>query len=240
MIKIAICDDDNYHLKNTANMILDIAKKNNIVVDIKTFDSSKSLMNLLYDNFDLFDIFFLDIVMDYINGIDLGKFIRKNNNLCEIILTTTSKEYMLDGYDINASNYLLKPLSEDKLERQFLKSAYIINKNSDNSIVIKSGANFKKIPLSNIIFFESKLRKVLITTLTESNINFYEKLEFINEKVSSKNFVRCHKSYIVNLHHIKEIEGNSVITTNDMVIPISRSYLKSTKESFMNYFMQNI
>lgn len=240
MIKIAICDDDKYQLEQTYNLILDISRKNNILIDIHTFNSSKNLMTFLYDDFSFFEIFFLDIIMDDINGIELGRFIRKNNESCEIILTTTSSDYMLDGYSIDASNYLLKPLSYDSVENQFLKSINNINKNSENFIVIKSGASLKKVNLSDIIFFESKLRKIVLYTLSGEVIEFYDKLDSIYEQIINKGFTRSHKSYVVNLKYIKEIEGNSITMSNESIIPISRAFLKSTKDSFLDFFMNSI
>lgn len=240
MLKIAICDDDKYQLEQTYNLILDLSRKNNILIDIHKFNSSKNLMTFLYDDFNFFDIFFLDIIMDDINGIELGRFIRKNNESCEIILVTTSSDYILDGYSIDAANYLLKPLSPFDLENQFLKSINSINKNLENFIVIKSGASLKKINLSDIIFFESKLRKIVVYTLLDGNIEFYDKLDSIYDKIKNKGFTRSHKSYIVNLRYIKEIEGNSITMCNESTIPISRAFLKSTKDSFLDFFMNNI
>lgn len=236
MIKIAICDDEVYQLDTTFNLLSTILNEESIDIDMLKFTSSLELLNFLHDNESYFDIVFLDIVMDGINGIDLAKFIRKSDSFVNIIFTTTSKDYLLDGYDVNATSYLLKPIIYKKIKDVILNCIDNITEKTNNFFCVKINKNIYKLNLKDIIYFESSLRKIIIHRENNDNFVFHNKLDKVETEFDITNFVRCHKSYLVNLNYVKEIKNSNLITKNNSKIPISRTYLNSTKESFLDYF----
>lgn len=236
MIKIAICDDENYYLNLLENMVKAILKKFKVKANIFKFSSSAEFLEFQKNSFLAFDLILLDILMDGLNGIDLAKKIRQLDSETKILFISTSKDYILDGYDVHAYNYLLKPISSFKLENIFLEFINNFNKSKNNFFTVRNKQSILKINLDDIIFFESKLRKINILSSNALDISFYDKLDNIEKNLPSKNFVRCHKSYLVNLNYIKKIENSKIITLNNIIIPISRSYLKNTKDIFFEYF----
>lgn len=236
MIKIAICDDEKYHLNLLENMLKNILNKNNLEANIFKFSSSYEFLEFQKNSFIAFDLILLDILMDGLNGLDLAKEIRNLDLEVKILFISTSKDYILDGYDVHAYNYLLKPVSYFKLEYVILDFIDNFNNLKNNLFTVKNKQSIFRINLDNIIFFESKLRKINIVFSNYSEISFYDKLDNIEDALISKNFIRCHKSYLVNLNYIKKIENSKIITLNNNIIPISRSYLKKTKDIFFEYF----
>ncbi|HHD2754516.1 TPA: LytR/AlgR family response regulator transcription factor, partial [Clostridium perfringens] len=128
------------------------------------------------------------------------------------------------------------PVSYFKLEYVILDFIDSFNNSQNNFFTVKNKQSIFRINLDNIIFFESKLRKINIVCSNYSEISFYDKLDNIEDALISKNFIRCHKSYLVNLNYIKKIENSKIITLNNNIIPISRSYLRKTKDLFFEYF----
>ncbi|WP_194191281.1 LytR/AlgR family response regulator transcription factor [Clostridium chrysemydis] len=240
MIKIAICDDDLHQLKETYDIVHNIVNDLNIKSLISSYSSSYELLDIITNKEEIFDIIFLDIIMGSLNGIELAKAIRKFDKDVKIIFTTNSKDYLLDGYEVNPSNYLLKPLSLIKVKKELLKCINDINKKKEDYIVIKSGSIISKFNIYDIIYFESKLRQIILTKANGETFSFYDKLNEIEEILSTKSFVRCHKSYLVNMHYIDSIDGTNIITNSNLEIPISRFYLKSTKDSFLDYFSKKV
>lgn len=236
MIKIAICDDEKYYLNLLENMVKAILEKFKVKAHIFKFSSSSEFLEFQKNSFLAFDLILLDILMDGLNGIDLAKKIRQLDSETKILFISTSKDYILDGYDVHAYNYLLKPISYFKLENILLEFIHSFNNSKDNFFTVRNKQSILKINLDNIIFFESKLRKINILSSNALDISFYDKLDNIEKNLPSKSFVRCHKSYLVNLNYIKKIENSKIITLNNVIIPISRSYLKNTKDIFFEYF----
>ena len=121
MIEIAVCDDDKFTVDYIVNTLTHISKKNNLYINIHTFTSGMEFISN-YNPSKSYDIIFLDILLDSLNGIDIAKHIRENNDITKIIFISSSSEYILDGYDVEASNYLIKPLDYEKLNKVFIKA----------------------------------------------------------------------------------------------------------------------
>lgn len=207
MIKIAICDDEKYDLNLLENMLKNILNKNNLEANIFKFSSSYEFLEFQKNSFIAFDLILLDILMDGLNGLDLAKEIRNLDLEVKILFISTSKDYILDGYDVHAYNYILKPVSYFKLEYVILDFIDSFNNSQNNFFTVKNKQSIFRINLDNI-----------------------------EDALISKNFIRCHKSYLVNLNYIKKIENSKIITLNNNIIPISRSYLRKTKDLFFEYF----
>lgn len=239
MINIAICEDNENYLKHIYQMISSICKTHNIDITLTTFDSGEKIIDFLETHPD-FDLLFLDIIMGNINGIEVAQYIRKKNSDQPIIFTTSNSEYALEGYDVQAFGYLLKPYDAIKLEQLILKATKQIMNLKSNIFVCKSGQNIHTLQLKDIIYFESERRKITIYLSNQTQLDFYGKLDDINVTLSDKQFIRCHKSFLINPYYIKSIESYSVIMTTDEKLPISRKYLQLVKDKFLNYLQSLI
>lgn len=185
--------------------------------------------DLLNDNPKDIDIYFLDIEMKNINGMDLARKIRKKNRISEIIFTTALSDYIQDGYEVRAYRYLIKPIEFSELRKHVLSCLQDINNKHDNYIIVKNKDTVYKIQIENITYIEVMDKDVSIYTTD----NCYEvknslsKLEKELAKYSCK-FYRCHKSYLVNMKHIHYIKKNNAFIRNTE-IPISRTKIKDFK-----------
>lgn len=187
------------------------------------------------------DAIFVDIEMPGINGLD---FVRNMNRKPLIVFTTAHSEYALEGFKVDATDYLLKPIdyqdflhSAEKVYRQFLLiQGNITGKGNENIIFVRS--EYKTIPvvIEDIIFIESCSEYVRIFSQGKKPVMTLGSLKSYQEKLPSDLFMRVHRSYIVNLSSIKSIERKQIILTNDKSIPIGKLY----ETDLRKYIRRNI
>lgn len=229
MLKIAICDDETYHRQTIIHMINKILTLKNEEYKIFEFISGEQLISSPCD----FHIYFLDIKMDKLTGIEAAKNIRLIDEKAVIIFITALKEYVFDAFDVRAFHYILKPVNEDKLE-EVLSSALIKFKKKNKFIIAKTINQSTKIFLNDIMYIESERRKIKVHT-TYDIIEYYHKLSDIEEVLSGYNFFRCHKSYIVNLKYVQSYDNTSITLKSSEKIFISKYRLANFAKTFMYY-----
>lgn len=240
-MKITICDDTLSDLKNTENIINKYAKINNIKIDIEKHDHPTSLINQITFKPEEYRVFFLDIVMQK-NGIDVAKEIRKHCKDAIIVFTTSSKEFAIDAFDVNAYHYLLKPLDKKKV----FECIDNINKNllasTQNVFQIKTNdKNIVTIDVRDISFIESLNRRISIHLKNEEVIlstslraKFLESIPFDYENCG---FINCHASYIVNMNDVKAITDKTFTMKNGEIIPISKNLFSYVKKTYIQYLV---
>ncbi|WP_243472263.1 LytR/AlgR family response regulator transcription factor [Winogradskyella sp. MH6] len=185
------------------------------------------------------DLIFLDINMPEISGIAFAKSINKN---IKIIFTTAYRDYAVEGFDLQAVDYLLKPIPFERLlkavNRYFEVNAKHLKNESnqldDNDFIfVRSDRRMLKITFKDILYIES-LSDYIKIHLTETCIVTRETISAIEAKLPQKDFLRIHRSYIVSLAKIQSFT-NEEITVNRKALPISRSYKKDVLNHLENF-----
>lgn len=202
------------------------------------------------------DIMFLDIQMPQINGIDVAKKLMQENHKPIIIFVTAYDQFAIEAFDVNAVDYLLKPISEEKLEKRLknikIKSKkeasidynkigeIIANLKADTKprvTVISLNHNNKLIPINiEDILYATIEDKCTIITTKKGRFESSSTLNKLLKRLDSPIFFRSHKSYIVNLNAIESVEPwfnstyNINLNSDKKVIPVSRSFAKEFKE----------
>jgi two-component system LytT family response regulator len=182
------------------------------------------------------DLIFLDINMPEISGLQFAKTIDKNTKL---IFTTAYREYAIDGFDLQAVDYLLKPISLERLIKainKFLGESIPLEHVSDKEIqaensdfmFVRSDRKMIKIDFEDILYIESLSDYLKIHT-SEKTITTRETISNIETKLPPKNFLRCHRSFIVSIQKIDSFT-NEYIEVNKTAISISRSYRSAVLE----------
>jgi DNA-binding LytR/AlgR family response regulator len=187
-------------------------------------------LNILHQ--EKIDILFLDIKMPSLSGLDMLKTLQ---NPPKVILTSAFSEYGVESYEYSIIDYLLKPIAFER----FLKSVnkILIPKSEELStggldkkaeieptfIFLKADKKIHKYYFADILFIEGSGNYVKIYTQNEKSLMVLDKLTELQEKLPAKQFIRVHKSFIINISHIHKIEGN-MINLKDKVIPISATF----------------
>lgn len=237
MFKIVICDDDYIFCNELEEMINDILSPLSIKHEIEIFYNGISLYNFLKNNY--YDLIFMDIELEDVNGIDTCKWLRKDHNPTNIVFISANEKYALDLFKVQPLDFLVKPITPTILF-PVLKTAYeeTIN-NKKNIFTYKIKNETFKIPAAEILYFESMNRQVVIHKTDNTNITIYGILSNIEEKINKYNFLHIHKSYLVNYKHICKIESHQITLFNGTVLPISQNKRKSIRELVLRLELEN-
>jgi len=196
---------------------------------LEIFNSGEELLeNYLKDT----DILLLDIQMGIINGMDTARKIRTLDEDVEIIFITSLIEYALEGYEVRAYRYLIKPVKYDDLKEYIInciKEVDIKNK----YIMVKEQGSRIKIDINEITYIEVQKENLTIHTLNQI-YKIKGTISNIEKEINCSRFCRCHKSFLVNLEHVKSIKQYASILENSEEVPVSRYRFKETKDKFFD------
>ena len=234
MISIAICDDSINMVNSLDESIKEYASNTN--KEIRTFLFTDGIE--LLENFSSkFDIIFLDIKMPQMNGIEVAKKIREKDADVIIIFLTSLVQYALDGYKVNAANYLVKPITKKRLGSELERWIRKTEQNDEPYICFHNDNGNYKVLLKNVSYIETYNRNLLIHT-GQQNIVCYWKMKDMENKVVPYGFARNHSSYIVNLFYVENIEKNDVKLSSGERLPISKTKKKEFMEKLAEYWGQ--
>jgi len=199
-----------------------------------TFSNAIQAMDFLKT--EEIDLIFLDIHLPKISGID---FLKSLSNPPSIILTTAFSEYALESYEFKVVDYLLKPFSFQRFVKaiskmQTKKIGQVSEKleNSKKEIFIKSGYEHIKVIIDNIFYIKSDADYTEIFLADKKHLSS-EPLRYWLENLDNNQFMRIHKSYIINTFKIEKVASNQVFLNEKMIIPIGRAFKESFAERFL-------
>ena len=235
-MKIAICEDENIFSTQLVGYINEWAEKNSVFVEIFTYINAEKFLYEWAENED-YDIIFLDIKMNKMSGMDLAKVIRKTNNDIPIVFTTSMKEHVLAGYTVSAMQYLLKPVKKEAcfdclnkvLQSNKNKKYYLLN---DKEKTIK-------IPAAEIIYIKMYSHTATMVT-TAKEYEFRKTISQILEELDDKLFIKCQKSYIINIRHVESFSKTYVSMSNGDEIPLNKDIASEINDMFVKYNMNKI
>lgn len=229
-MRIAICEDNELHREMFACMLDRYAAETSIELTLTQYING---VNFLYDIEEgaYFDIVFLDIYMDDILGIDIARKIRAGGYRGSIIFLTASPDFALEGYNVDADSYLLKPLSYSKLKTVL---DGITHEATPSSYQVCQRSSVINLAFHEILYIESQNSKCMIHTVFGKTYTAYKTLNTIEKELNSSNFYRCHQSFLVNLYHVRQIDKQFILWNGESV-PIRQRGIKSAREAFVAY-----
>ncbi|MDX5718219.1 LytTR family DNA-binding domain-containing protein [Clostridioides difficile] len=225
MYRIVICEDDITQIAFLRECILKSLEGISSQIELFEFNSGEELLET---NLEGIDIFFLDIKMLQLTGMDVAKIIRETNDTSEIIFITSIVDYIQEGYKVRAYRYLLKPIDFGDLNESILSCISDIIKKRENFMLIENKGIINKILINSIMYIE--VRKKVLTIHTK-NDTYYTKnsMDKIELELEKYNFFRCHKSYLINLEYIQFICKKTVVI-NDEDVPVSKYRMANLKK----------
>ncbi|RDY22836.1 DNA-binding response regulator [Romboutsia maritimum] len=229
MLKVVICEDD-FVFRDTLNEYLEvILKEITNQFEIITFNCGEDLVENYPEDVD---IFFLDIEMNKLTGMDVARKIREVDDNSEIIFTTGVINYVQDGYEVRAYRYLLKPIQFELLKEHVNSCIKDIIKRNENNIVIQNKGCIYKLRIDEITFVEVINKDIIIHTINQS-YNTKTNMKIIEKELIKYNFYRCHNSFLVNMKYVEYIK-QSTILVNSVEIPVSRYRIKKFKTKLLS------
>lgn len=217
MLSIAVCDDEIIECCNMEKRIKKIIEEMKIPCIIRQFRSGGELLQAL----ESFDIVFLDIMMPEMDGMKTAQLFRKKVSDKILIFVSSSREYVFEAYDVEAFQYLLKPVEDRKLKSVLQKAVLKTERRSQEFIIVSSQRQKKKLFLDDIYYFEIKGR-IVDAHGPEGIFTYYEQMGELENKLQDKGFFRCHKSYLVNLKYVDGYNRQEAVLENGERIVIAK------------------
>ena len=236
-MKIAVCEDEAVQVNLLNNKIKKWANDYDIEVTINNFTTAESFL-FEWEDYDKYDIIFLDIKLGKISGVELSNIIREKNKNVDIVFVTGFFKYALHGYKVGALQYLMKPIKISDLYFCLNKTQErISNKNDKYMMILETPKKYIKLNCNEIHYCIMFSPYIDIHTSSEK-ITVRKKISELEREIPSKYFIRCHRSYIVNLKYVKSITKDSVVLESGIRIPISRGRYKDINDTFINYICE--
>jgi len=240
MLNFVLCDD-NVHILNKFSKMLDLIFVKN-ELDAKIVLSTPDPIEVLeYTKSNPVDVLILDInFKSNISGIDIANKIRLSNKNAYIIFATGHLEYLILAYKCKTFDYLPKPISMENLETTILRLFNDIQSTSSKKSFIKINNKDTLVNADSIYYIEKSKNKIIFRT-TDSEYCVSSSFNKLMETLPS-NFVRCHKSFIVNIQNISAIRDNTIHfdKTDNLTCSIGQVYKKKFLEVFNNEFNTDI
>ncbi len=234
MIRIAICDDEKHMSDHIRAMASDFFRKKNREICFLTFSSGEELLS--YDG--QIDILFLDIQMKGMDGIETARKLRAFKFRGFLIFITVLKEMVFQSFEVQAYDYLVKPVEEKQFEKTMERLYTSMQNASEDSLLVQKGYEGRIIREEEIVFCEIIDRKIYLNLASGEVVDYYERIENLETKLGS-HFFRCHRSYLINLKHLKGYKNGTACMDNGKEVPVSRLRSKEFSSVVLQY-MKNM
>lgn len=233
MIGIAVCEDDNNDLALLREALNEM--KLLCAFNVSEYSSAEELIWDIETEHKHFDIFFLDIYLNGINGVEAARRIRAEYENALLIFVSASEEFYREAFDVYAFHYLIKPVNKKSFAEIFKKAVNAVDRNKNEFLKITYRGKSNTLKYSDITYISSMNHSLKYHMSDGKEYTSYGKLDELASQIKSDLFVRCHKSFIVNLTHISEMTAEGFKTEDNLFIPISRTYSASSKESYRKH-----
>ena len=233
MIRVAIVEDDPKVADEMSSFFRRYATETDIEFQISKFSNA---VNFLSDYQVGFDIICMDIEMPHMNGMEAARKLREIDSQVVLIFVTNLAQYAIDGYEVDAMSYILKPTKYSTCRFMIKKAVERCRKKENCKIEITKNGTLFCLPVSAVYYVEISDHSILYHT-NQGNYKGYGTMKKVEDAVPPGQFFRCNSCYLVNLEHVKKIEGNNV-WVGDEVIQVSRPRKKGFLEALHEYYCQ--
>lgn len=228
MLQIAVCEDDKA-MGSYLKQLIEKRPAGREEYKVDVFEAGRDLLECGRN----YDIFFLDIDLKDMSGIDMARKLREVSGAV-IIFVTALKEYVFDAFDVQAFQYLLKPVNEEKFFRVLDGAvAECLAGRGEEPLVIRIKGTYRSIPRENIVYAENDARKVVLH-LRDEQISYYAKMSELEEILGGA-FFRCHRGYLVNLNEIKSYDTGSIWLKNGESILMAKQKYSAFVSAYMEF-----
>jgi len=222
-LKIAICDDSSIDVCSLVSM-MEGAHVHRI------FSTAEELLSELEDANARFELYLLDIFMEGMNGIELGKRIRELDDGALICYVSSSPDYYAEAFSIYAFQYLIKPVTEEAFQELLRRASEQLARDRKQSVRLSSKGRTISIPYGRVLYIASMGHELSIHLKDGSVEKVRGRLDELADVLDGAVFARCHQSFLVNLYNVTALETNSFFCGTEE-IPISKRYV-AVKERY--------
>ena len=230
MVCVAVCDDEKYVLDKIKDIVITFFGEKNIEVSVLQFSSGEELLQCSRN----IDVLFLDIQMKGIDGMKTARKLRQQDYKGYLIFITVLKEMVFQSFEVQPYDYLVKPIEECKLKKTMERLCSSMNNSNGENLLVQRGNESNIISFHDIVYCEIINRKIYLHLKSGEVIDYYDKIENLEKKLSGR-FFRCHRSYLINLSYLKNYKNEMAYLVNGKEIPVSRLRGKEFSNVILQY-----
>lgn len=231
-MKIVICDDDNYFIQQLVEYVRKCEEETHIEAVVYAFQDVEGMLGFLKENTEI-DLIFLDVVFSSSEGMQAAREIRRVNQKIKIVFVSSYVEFAIQGYEVDAAAYLLKPVTYEVFKEKMLTISEKLKSESCAFFCDSTDKGTVFLDVNEIVYIETYGRNVKIHTKKETYIGRCKMKEY-EKMLREADFYRCHAAYIVNLTFIKRIDKLTLVLKDGTELAIS----KARKRQFMTQFIK--
>ncbi len=230
-MKIYIVEDDAHAEETLEKMILRVLKEIGTTAEIRYYTNG---IVFLQEYAGDGDVVFLDCEMPMMNGMEVARRLRDKDGHVMIIFVTNLVQYAVEGYEVGAFDYILKPLSYPAFSRKFRRALQKIESGKDAFISFRSGRSVVKAVVTDVYYVEVNGHNVTVHT-AGGDIPSRSPLSELEPSLAEFGIVRCASCFMVNLLHVKQVKADKVFLTDGTEIALTRSYKKEFMQKLAAY-----
>ncbi len=239
MLSIAICDDMPGELQSLVSLTNQYIIANSLTAQVTEFSHPDKLLKTIVA--ESFHLYILDIVMPMVNGLELGKEIRRLDREAQIIYATTEPQFALQAYAASPINYLLKPIEKQKLFDTLTLAISKADLAEDQTFTVKTTDSLRVIKLSDIACCEYQSHAVIFSLINSEEVvsrtireNFSE---YCVPILKDRHFLQCHTSFVVNMRRVERFAKDSFTLCGGKIVPIAAKQYPAVRDAYMDYLM---
>lgn len=235
-IRIAVCDDEKCMLEKMEKMVKDFCRKKKIDMSVVQYSSGEELL----ESSKGMDLLFLDIGMQGMDGIETARRLRAYGYKGFLVFITILREMVFQSFEVQPFDYLVKPVREENfdktMERIFLAMQDRPEPEKEH-LLVRKGCESNIIPFHDIVCCEIIDRKMYLYLESGEVIEYYDRIENLEKKLDRR-FFRCHRSYLINLNHLKSYRNNTAYMADGKEIPVSRLRSRDFSNVILQYMRE--
>ena len=232
MLKVVVCDDEENILKDIAGIVENKLSERQVECSVQAINDARILLEELKEN--LIDVLFLDIDMPYYSGMDIASYISENNLSTILIFVTSHDELVFKTFAYKPFGFIRKIHLDEEIDELVDRLSKELEDRKQELVITRAG-EIVKVPLCDISYIESEGNYLNIRT-REELVRHRETMSNMENELKGKDFIRCHKGYLVNVNFIEKMKMSELIVKcgkEEVIVPVGRSYEKDVKKKIM-------
>ncbi|MBR7058603.1 MAG: response regulator transcription factor [Stomatobaculum sp.] len=232
VVHVAIVEDEEIHQKTLKEYLERYAKENGTAFHIDVFPNPI----LLLENYKpVYDLIFMDIQMPDINGMETARRLRAVDQNVLLIFVTSLAQYAIEGYEVAAMDYILKPVQYFSFAMKLTKVIWRINADAGNAVKIANNSGSSRLRLLDILYIEISGHTITYHTLDGGSVSGTGTLSEVEERLQGKQFARCNSCYLVNLQYVGNVKGYRLLLKDGTELQISQPRKKGFMQAVQEY-----
>ncbi|WP_390527110.1 LytR/AlgR family response regulator transcription factor [[Clostridium] hylemonae] len=230
IMKIAVCEDNTKDRQKLCRQLKKALERREVEAGLEEFATAEELLHAARKTY--YSIFFLDILLPGMTGMDAALKLRRQGNYAPMVFTTVTNDFLAQSYSVWAAHYLVKPI-EDKDVDEALDRSFQALKGEEKTLEIMVSRHSEYVPYSDIYYISGNNRNCLIHTRT-GNYNPYCSVQQMDEELEDSRFLHVHRSHVINLDHVVAVLRDRVAMRDDALLPIRRGTAAEVRRAWEN------